>query len=122
LLEKNKQINFKKKLSVVILLMFGFFVVSIFSLKDFKKDNLLLSIKNGIPVLEQEQISLFTNDINRPVRIKIPSINVDALIESVGFTSDGSVDVPKGPTNTAWFNKWPRPGEDGNSIITGHSG
>ncbi|MFZ3015913.1 MAG: class F sortase, partial [Minisyncoccia bacterium] len=26
------------------------------------------------------------------------------------------------PTDAAWFNEWPRPGEIGNSIITGHSG
>ncbi len=55
-------------------------------------------------------------------RIIIPSIQVNAVIESVGLTPVGAVDVPKGPKETAWFNLAPYPGEMGNSIIVGHSG
>lgn len=102
--------------------MFVLFVVFYFTPKGKIQNNLsLLSVNNTI-ALEQEQINLSNNEINKPVRIKIPSIGVDTSIESVGFTIDGAVDVPKGPTNVAWFNEWPHPGEKGNSIITGHSG
>jgi LPXTG-site transpeptidase (sortase) family protein len=110
LLEKNKQINFKKKSLIIIFIVFVLFVVFYFTLKGPIKNNLALSIENNIVVS------------NRPVRIKIPSINVDAPIESVGLTMDGAVDVPKGPTNAAWFDEWPRPGEIGNAVIVGHSG
>jgi len=57
-----------------------------------------------------------------PARIKIPKIKVDAAIEVVGLTKDGAIGVPKGPTNTAWFNLGPRPGEIGGAVIIGHYG
>ncbi|MFZ3054708.1 MAG: class F sortase [Minisyncoccales bacterium] len=57
-----------------------------------------------------------------PVHLKIPDINVDADIESVGLTTKGAVDTPKSFTNVAWFNLGPRPGEEGSSVIDGHSG
>jgi LPXTG-site transpeptidase (sortase) family protein len=57
-----------------------------------------------------------------PVRLKIPKINIDAPIESVGLTLLGAVDVPKGPSDAAWFNLGARPGEVGSSILDGHSG
>jgi sortase A len=55
-------------------------------------------------------------------RLKIPAIGVDAGLESVGLTTEGSVDVPKDPVNAAWFNLGPHPGEIGNAIIDGHFG
>lgn len=105
MLKKNKQIKFKKKSLIIIFIVFVLFVAFYFTPKSLIQNNLALPVEN-----------------NTPVRIKIPSINVDASIESVGFTIDGAVDVPKGPTNAAWFEEWPRPGEEGNSIIVGHSG
>lgn len=57
-----------------------------------------------------------------PVRLKIPKINIDATVEYVGLTPDGLVGVPKGPEGVAWFELSPRPGEEGSSIIDGHSG
>lgn len=57
-----------------------------------------------------------------PVRIKIPKIRVDTTLERVGLASDGSVGIPSGPGNAAWFELSPRPGEKGNAIITGHFG
>ena len=57
-----------------------------------------------------------------PVRLKIPTINVDATVEYVGVTPLGAMDVPKGPINVAWFELGPRPGENGSAVIAGHSG
>ena len=57
-----------------------------------------------------------------PVHIKIPSINIDTAIEQVGIAPDGTMDVPKMPENTAWFDLGPRPGELGSAVIDGHSG
>ena len=54
--------------------------------------------------------------------LKIPNINVDADIESVGLTLEGAVDVPKSFANVAWFNLGPRPGKKGSSVVSGHSG
>jgi LPXTG-site transpeptidase (sortase) family protein len=72
------------------------------------------SIQN-IALSEQASLGL-------PIRLKIPKINLDAIIESAGFTADGAVDVPKGPANVSWFNLGSRPGENGSSVIVGHYG
>jgi LPXTG-site transpeptidase (sortase) family protein len=57
-----------------------------------------------------------------PVRLRIPSISVNAFIEYAGLTSQGAIDAPKGPVNVAWFNLGPRPGDIGSAIIDGHYG
>lgn len=60
--------------------------------------------------------------VGLPARLKIPSIAVDAAIEHVGIAPDGSMAVPKGPDDVAWFNKGPRPGEPSSAVIAGHYG
>lgn len=57
-----------------------------------------------------------------PMRIKIPVIRIDTVIEHVGLTPQDSVGVPKKPTNVAWFKLGPRPGDEGSSVIVGHYG
>lgn len=73
------------------------------------------SAHNIIPLSDKKQ-----TNFGLPVNIEIPNINVDAPIEYVGFTSDGAMDVPKGPVNVAWLNLGPRPGENGSAVIAGH--
>jgi LPXTG-site transpeptidase (sortase) family protein len=55
-----------------------------------------------------------------PVRLKIPGINVNAAIVSVGMAADGSMGVPTKPRDTAWYDLGPRPGEIGSAVISGH--
>lgn len=57
-----------------------------------------------------------------PVRIIIPSINVDARVLSLGLDENGAVGAPEGPYDTAWYNLGPKPGQPGSSVITGHFG
>ncbi len=71
---------------------------------------------------EQQNLSAGLSELGLPVRLKIPKINVDAAFESVGLTQKGAMDVPKGPENVAWFNLGPIPGQNGRSVIAGHSG
>lgn len=68
--------------------------------------------------------AIFSGQANSrfPIRLKIPSINVDAIIEYVGVAPDGAMDAPKGPQNVAWFRFGPRPGENGSAVIAGHYG
>ncbi len=73
-----------------------------------------------LPVLETRAESLFS--IGKPVRVIIPSIDVDASVEYVGLTALGAMDVPKDPNAVAWFNLGVRPGEEGSAVIAGHSG
>lgn len=57
-----------------------------------------------------------------PVRVTIPKINADAVVEPVGITAEGLMDAPKGPAETGWFSLGIRPGEIGSAVIAGHSG
>jgi len=58
--------------------------------------------------------------IGQPVRLKIPAINVDAAVESVGQAPDGAMDVPKDFNETAWYDLGARPGAPGNAVVDGH--
>jgi LPXTG-site transpeptidase (sortase) family protein len=73
---------------------------------------------------EQEQLNPSSSEVTvgLPIRLKIPAINVDATVESLGLTPQGNMDTPKGPDNVAWFNLGSRPGEDGSAVIAGHYG
>lgn len=57
-----------------------------------------------------------------PVRLSIPSIAVDAPVDSVGLGADGAMDIKKNPDLTAWYNLGPRPGNNGSAVIAGHYG
>ena len=60
--------------------------------------------------------------IGFPIRLKIPVINVDAIIAYAGLTADGAMEVKKDPTEVAWYDSGPRPGENGSAVIAGHYG
>lgn len=57
-----------------------------------------------------------------PVRLVIASINVDAIINPVGLTKDGAMDIGENPDQVAWYQAGPIPGQDGNAVIAGHYG
>lgn len=57
-----------------------------------------------------------------PTHLKIPEINVDASIRSVGLTPDGAMGSPKGPNDVVWFNLGPHPGDTGSAVLAGHYG
>jgi LPXTG-site transpeptidase (sortase) family protein len=57
-----------------------------------------------------------------PIRLLIPKINVDAAVEHLGLAPDGTMAVPSGPKDAAWFDLGPRPGENGSAVIAGHEG
>ncbi len=58
--------------------------------------------------------------IGVPVRIEIPSIALDAAIEKVALTKGRTLDVPKHPFDTGWYDLGPRPGQKGSAVIDGH--
>lgn len=57
-----------------------------------------------------------------PINLRIPAINVDVKIGQVGIKADGEMDIPKNPSDAAWFNLGPRPGDTGSAVISGHYG
>lgn len=57
-----------------------------------------------------------------PLRIRIPAIQVNAPVESMGLKKNGEMAVPAGPKEVSWYKLGPRPGQAGNAIISGHYG
>jgi LPXTG-site transpeptidase (sortase) family protein len=55
-----------------------------------------------------------------PVRLTIPKLNVSAGFQFNGTAADGTIEIPTNVTDVGWYIHSPRPGEKGNSIVTGH--
>lgn len=57
-----------------------------------------------------------------PLRLQIPSIEVDAHVQIVGLAEDSLVEmgVPDNFTDVGWYEYGPRPGMSGSAVITGH--
>lgn len=108
MLKKNKQLS----LSLSIIIILGFVLLLFLGLVLHST-----SLAKNTNFSLQEKVSSLL-----PIRLKIPSINVNAPIKSVGLTSNGAMDVPKGPAEVAWYNLGPRPGRMGSAVIDGHSG
>jgi sortase (surface protein transpeptidase) len=59
---------------------------------------------------------------SRPVRVRIPSIGVDAPLTGLGLTDKGSLDVPPpaDPNLAGWYEDGVTPGAVGTALIVGH--
>lgn len=55
-----------------------------------------------------------------PVSIRIPAINTESKIITVGQNSDGTLHVPENPNIAGWYKLSPTPGQTGPSVIAGH--
>jgi LPXTG-site transpeptidase (sortase) family protein len=56
----------------------------------------------------------------QPTRLIIPSLEIDAPVESVGQTEEHRMGIPSGVEEVAWYNLGPQPGEPGNAVMAGH--
>lgn len=61
-------------------------------------------------------------DAHNPARLSIPSIGINAAVQSVGLagTGTGAIGTPNNATSVAWYNRGPVPGSSGIAIIDGH--
>ncbi len=55
-----------------------------------------------------------------PYRIRIPAIAIDTVVESVGVTARGLMDVPGNIWDAAWLQTGVKPGAPGQAVIDGH--
>ena len=55
-----------------------------------------------------------------PVRLRIPTLGVDAAVGPVGKAPDGTVEVPTRWEDVGWYDGGARPGEDGPVVLLGH--
>ncbi len=56
----------------------------------------------------------------RPLRIRIPSIEIDTTVGLLGLTETGRLEVPTNFAETGWYDGRAAPGNDGPAIIVGH--
>lgn len=131
----------KKQFLIIIAttFIFCFSFVSYFVVKISAQNILATSIKKSLVATPTSKTSVQNNSVvpikkslattyiskiktALPIRIKIPKLKINATIESIGLTADGSVDSPVGPNNAGWYNLGPIPGAIGSAIIDGHSG
>ena len=81
------------------------------------------SVVQAAPQKPEQRISFLkqpAEDAGNPVRLRIPSIEVDAAITSVGLTAEGAMDLPDDPDNVGWYNLGSRPGQQGSAVLAGH--
>ena len=78
-----------------------------------------------VPVIVKNAV-VFTEPVEEisglPLRLKIPTLNIDSAIEYVGLTPAGAMDVPKDQNNVGWLEIGVRPGEIGSAVLAGHYG
>jgi hypothetical protein len=55
-----------------------------------------------------------------PVQLRVPAVGIDASVQDVGVTDDGSMDVPSNFSDVAWFAQGYQPGEFGHAVFDGH--
>lgn len=55
-----------------------------------------------------------------PTRVRIPSIGVDAAVDTLGLNTDGTVEVPGKPDDAGWYNGSAAPGQIGAAVLLGH--
>ncbi|MBA2445112.1 MAG: class F sortase [Nocardioidaceae bacterium] len=55
-----------------------------------------------------------------PVGLRIPAIDVDVSLSSLGLNPDRTVEVPTNFEEPGWFRLGPSPGERGSAVILGH--
>ncbi len=55
-----------------------------------------------------------------PVRLTIPTLNIDAKVQQVGLTKAGAMGTPSNFTDVAWYKYGVAPGEVGSAVIDGH--
>jgi LPXTG-site transpeptidase (sortase) family protein len=53
-------------------------------------------------------------------RIQIADISLDAPVVTLGVDPDGTMQIPKGPKEVAWYTFSARPGYKGNVVMAGH--
>jgi len=115
------QLKILSKRTLLIATLSGiiFFTVLllIFILKNSTKNSFISSIENVVTFSEQKQ-----KCSDSQFCLKIPSIKIDAPIKYIGLATDGTMGVPKNPTEVALFSLGPRPGENGTAVIAGHYG
>ncbi len=78
------------------------------------------SATGGIGTQDASIGSLDRKSRNQPVRVRIPSIGVDAGIIPAGVDLTGALQVPSNVIQAAWYQAGAAPGDPGTAIVAAH--
>lgn len=72
-------------------------------------------------IIEESVVEVYSLPESEPVRLRIPTIGVDALFEApLGVDSDNEIQVPEAYDTVGWYKYGPTPGEIGPAVVLGH--
>ena len=105
----------KKQLTLIIVAVFVFCILIFSYLFNIAYGVTYKNITADTPTSNKEE-----NTQQFSSHLKIPSVNIDAIIENVDLTPNGTMEEPKNPMNVALFSTGPQPGEIGSAVIVGN--
>lgn len=73
-----------------------------------------------VPVSQFNTVERVTLPGDYPVRLEIPSLEIDADVQHVGINADGNMANPSNFTDVGWYKYGPAPGENGSAVLAGH--
>jgi sortase A len=73
-------------------------------------------------LLEKSPVLVSAGEHALSPRLRIPGIDINARIESVGITASGAMGTPEGPSNVGWWSAGTAIGQVGSAVIDGHFG
>lgn len=89
----------------------------IFSGTETGEDLSIIQSRESVPILLAAE-AVWVPEL--PVRLLIPAIDVDAVVQPVGRLPGGAMDVPTNFTDVGWYKEGVRPGARGSAVIAGH--
>lgn len=78
------------------------------------------TLTHALPATVTQPTSTLPPLVGLPVRVRIPAIGTDAVVEQIGVTPGGAMDAPQAFDDTAWYDRGARPGDEGVAVIDGH--
>ncbi|TAL14122.1 class F sortase [Patescibacteria group bacterium] len=80
-------------------------------------------VVNSTLIIHTKTTSTITVPIaGPPVRLQIVPIGIDTVINPVGLTNNGAMDISENPDQVAWYKLGAIPGQVGSAVIAGHYG
>ena len=75
---------------------------------------------SGPAVATREATAAPVVDVPAPVRIRVPALGVDSVVDPVGVAPDGQMALPDDVDRVGWYRFGPVPGADGSAVVAGH--
>jgi LPXTG-site transpeptidase (sortase) family protein len=74
----------------------------------------------GAPVGGCGTVPIQARPLAPPDRLEVPSAGIDAAVVDLGVGEDGQMEAPPTPDVVGWYRMSSRPGQPGNSVMSGH--